>query len=155
MTMILNTFTILAALTCSTIFGGNLFDVIVNEKNLINGFPESITHIRNYYKFRNPGHFFKYLTPVYLVFAILALILSFNISKVKFILILFPVVSYAITQLITFIYFFPQNRILRESPISEVQNLMKELSTKRTYLDLIRNFFTVSSIILLMISLFE
>ncbi len=150
---ILNIATILAGITCSTVFGGNLFDVIVNEKNLIKGFPESIGQIRSYYKFRNPGHFFKFLTPIFFVFVLIALISSFQISNAKFLFIFFSIVSYSITQAITFIYFFPQNKILREAPIEQVEKVLKELSSKRSYLDILRNIFTILSAVLLMISL--
>ena len=35
-----------AIVAVGAVLGGNLFDVIVNEKNLVRNFPDSIGHIR-------------------------------------------------------------------------------------------------------------
>jgi hypothetical protein len=63
-----------AIVAVGAVLGGNLFDVIVNEKNLVRNFPDSIGLIRSFYTFSNPGRFFQVLSPIYGLSVLIALI---------------------------------------------------------------------------------
>ena len=62
-------------------------------------------------------------------------------------------ISYAVTQVITVVYFFPQNRLLREGSIDEVAKLFNQFAPMRTHLDQLRNVLTLASYVLLLIAL--
>lgn len=142
-----------AALFSGAAFGGGLFDVTVNEDNLIRGFPDSIRHVRAYWKYRNPGDFYRRITPLILGTSIASLLIFWDTTYGRRWLLLASIGCYAATQLITVIYFFPQNKILREGPLDEVAKLVHEFSTRRLYLDLLRNVLTGAGTVLLLIAL--
>ena len=142
-----------AALFSGAAFGGGLFDVTVNEDNLIRGFPDSIRHVRAYWKYRNPGDFYKRITPLIFLTSIASLVIFWDAAYGRRWLIMASIGCYAATQLITVIYFFPQNKILREGPLDEVAKLVREFSTTRLYLDLFRNVLTGAGTVLLLIAL--
>lgn len=143
----------MAALTTGIILGGNLFDVIVSEHNLVRGFPDSIATVRKHYQYSNPGDFFKLFSPIYGLTVLLALLAFWDLDYGRRWLIVGSIVSYLITQAITVLYFFPQNRLLREGPIDEVARLFSEFSRTRTNLDILRNLLTLTAGVLLLVAL--
>lgn len=142
-----------AIVAVTAVLGGNLFDVIVNEKNLVRNFPASIGHIRGFYKFSNPGTFFRSLSPIYGVAVLVSLVIFWPEAYGRRWLILGSIVCYAITQVITVVYFFPQNRLLREGPMDEVTKLFNEFTTTRGRWDTLRNVLTLAASILLLVAL--
>ncbi len=142
-----------AIVSVGAVLGGNLFDVIVNEKNLTRNFPDSVEHIRRFYKFSNPGHFFRLFTPIYGLSALIALLCFWHVAYGRRWLIIGSILSYALTQVITIVYFFPQNQLLREGPIDELTTLFTKFATTRTYLDFLRNVLTLTAVVLLLIAL--
>ena len=142
-----------AIVAVGIVLGGNLFDVIVNEKNVVRDFPDSIYHIRRFYKFSNPGNFFRLFSPIYGLSVLVALVCFWDAPYDRRWLIVGSIVSYAITQAITVGYFFPQNRLLREGSPNELTKWFNESARTRTYLDALRNVLTLAACVLLLIAL--
>ncbi|KFD40296.1 hypothetical protein AT05_01430 [Schleiferia thermophila str. Yellowstone] len=102
---------------CAT-FGGNLFDILVNEKNTSFDYPNALIKLREVWTHSNPGNFFRVLTPFYALSTIIALIVYWKTNKRTRLFLLLSIVGVIITQAITVIYFFPQNAIIRTGRVS-------------------------------------
>ena len=107
-------------------FGGNLFDILVNEKNTTFDYPIALIKLREVWTHSNPGNFFRTLTPFYAVSTIVALIIFWKSNKkVRLFLFLFLSINgVAITQAIKVIYFF------RKMQLSELAQLKKLMQLK-------------------------
>ncbi|MBO0929487.1 DUF1772 domain-containing protein [Fibrella aquatilis] len=139
-----------ATLTLMASFGGGLFDVLVNEENLVRGFPDSITHVRNYWKYRNPGDFYKVLSPLFGLSALAATVWYWSDPAGRQWLVLGAIGCFALTQAITVIYFFPGNKILREAPVDEAVAMMQRSRKTRLYWDYFRQLLTLTGSVLLL-----
>ncbi|MFD2574419.1 hypothetical protein ACFSUS_27540 [Spirosoma soli] len=145
--------TALSVIVSSIAMGANLFDIIVNEVNLIKGFPNSVEYVRKYWAYRNPGDFYKIITPLYVLVTLVALAVFWDVTYERRYLLLGALLAYGATQAITVIYFFPQNAILREGRLEEVEKLFTQFATTRLYLDLLRNLLTLTASVLALVAL--
>ena len=143
----------IAALALMASFGGGLFDVLVNEENLVRGFPDSVTHVRNYWKYRNPGDFYKVLSPVFGLSALAATIWYRADAGGRQWLVLGAIGCFALTQIITVVYFFPSNKILREAPVDEAVAMMQRSRKARLYWDYFRQLLTLTGAVLLLLAI--
>ena len=105
-------------------FGGNLFDILVNEKNTTFDYPIALIKLREVWTHSNPGNFFRTLTPFYAVSTIVALIIFWKSNKkVRLFLFLFLSINgVAITQAIKVIYFFCKMQL---SELAQLKKLMQ------------------------------
>ncbi len=133
--------------------GASLFDITVNEINLIKGFPQSVEYVRKYWKYRNPGDFYKLITPSFFLSTLIALVIFWEVAYGRRYLLLGALLAYATTQAITIIYFFPQNALLREGKLEDVEKLFTQFASTRLYLDIFRNLLTLIACILALITL--
>ncbi len=143
----------IAAITLMASFGGGLFDVLVNEENLIRGFPDSVTHVRKYWKYRNPGDFYKWLTPIFGLSALAALALLWDDAAGRHRYVLAAIGCFVATQAITIGYFFPGNKLLREAPVSEAVAYVQAHQTARLRWDYIRQLLTLMGSVMLLIAI--
>lgn len=137
-----------SGISSAAVLGGNLFDMLVNEPNLVRGFPESVGLIRRYWVHRNPGHFFRALTPVFLLSTLAALAVFWPAAYGRRYLLVGSLACYLLTQAITVVYFFPRNDIIRTGTLAEVEQQLKTFGTTRFLWETLRNVFTLAASLL-------
>ena len=132
-----------ATIILCTIFGGSLFDLIVNEGNVTpQNYPDSVLLIRQYWATKNPGNFFRPLTPFFTVLFIVLLV-TYWTNKSTRTKLLFAFLFFFIVQIITFTYYFPQNEIIRTGNVDKLNSIKDAYFGTRFYLDIIRNLFSL------------
>ena len=138
---------LLSGLSAAVVLGGNLFDMLVNEPNLVRWFPESLPLIRAYWKYKNPGDFFRVVTPVYVVSTLISLAILWSAAHQLYLL-LAALGSYLVTQAITVIYFFPKNAIIRTGFVEGVRKIIADFGSRRFLLEMLRNVLTLAASVL-------
>lgn len=94
----------------------NLYNSIVDAPNWGAHLPDSITAARNYFSVANPGNFFRIVSPLNQVLAIVALVISWR--KNRYIALASLVIA-VLADVLTFAYFYPRNDIMFVAPMDE------------------------------------
>jgi hypothetical protein len=77
--------------------------------------PESITVAREYFKAVNPGTFFRIISPVNQLLAVIAVIACWKMGRARYLALAALALTVA-TDLFTFGYFYPRNEIMFVAP---------------------------------------
>ena len=111
----------------------NIYTSLVDAKSWGANIPHSIETAREYQKIVNPGNFFRILSPINLLVALLVLILFWKVSVTARIYLGTALALYVSVDVFTFAYFYPRNKILFEAAplpsIDTVKNALTEWST--------------------------
>ena len=111
----------------------NIYTSIVDAPIWSSNIPESIEISRSYYANLNPAHFFRILTPISHVLAILVLILFWKSSKKVRLYFGLGLLFSILMFVITIRYFWPRNEIIFNSDIttnlSAITNACEEWET--------------------------
>jgi len=104
----------------------NIYTSCVDAKSWGHQIPKSIETAREYYKITNPGKFFRIISPINQLVALLSLILFWRVSSNARIYLGIAAALYVCVDLFTFAYFYPKNKIMFEtSPIPDIDTLKK------------------------------
>lgn len=87
--------------------------------------PKSIETARDYFKFVNPGSFFRIFSPINQVLGLLVLILFWKNSSTIRIYLGTALAFYVLGDVFTFAYFYPRNDIMFKLPIADVDAIRK------------------------------
>ncbi|HOZ83507.1 MAG TPA: hypothetical protein PLU85_02065 [Bacteroidia bacterium] len=109
----------LLCLSFSIIVGGSLFEHIAVWPNAFAAPPKSLTMFQGEYAF-NPEPFWKSIHPVTLILFIITLIISWNTTRKKNVLIAF--MGYVVILIATFIYYLPELKDLIATPFADLIN---------------------------------
>ena len=125
----------------------NIYTSVVDAKSWGANIPQSIKTAREYFKIVNPGNFFRIISPLNQVVALLVLILFWKISATVRIYLGMALALYVLTEVFTFAYFHPRNKILLEtSPLPDIDTLKKAWS-ERSDMDWVRRFFLFAGLV--------
>lgn len=94
----------------------NLYNSIVDAPNWGADLPNSIAAARNYFVSANPGNFFRIVSPLNQVLAIVALVISWRKNRY---IALGSLVVAVLADVLTFAYFYPRNDIMFVAPMDE------------------------------------
>jgi len=98
----------------------NVYNSVVDAPNWGHSLPASMEAARSYYSAANPGNFFRVVSPLNQVFALLSLLLCWKASpRVRLFCGLALVVTVSL-DVLTFGYFYPRNAIMFTSPITDL-----------------------------------
>jgi hypothetical protein len=104
----------LSAPTAAGILFVNLYTSLVDAPNWGADIPNSILAARHYFSVVNPGNFFRIVSPINQVLALIALVISWKNNRS----IAFGSLAMAIlADVFTFGYFYPRNEIMFVAPI--------------------------------------
>lgn len=106
----------LSAAVASGILFVNLYTSIVDAPNWGADLPASIDTARNYFSVANPGTFFRIVSPLNQLLALVALIACWKVNRY------IAIASLAMAILgdvFTFTYFYPRNDIMFIAPIDD------------------------------------
>jgi hypothetical protein len=103
--------TIAAVLAAGLLFA-NIYNSVVDAPNWGSDIPTSITAAREYFRFKDPGDFYRLFSPANQIVTLAALILVWPLGwRVRSIVIAALVVAVC-TDVLTFGYFYPRNEIM-------------------------------------------
>ncbi|HMG90060.1 MAG TPA: hypothetical protein VK589_08365 [Chryseolinea sp.] len=100
----------------------NVYNSVIDATNWGAAFPDSISAARQYFSVANPGNFYRIVSPLNQVFAILAVIACWKFKLERYI----AVTSLGLAVLadaLTFGYFYPRNDIMFAGPIENIDNI--------------------------------
>jgi anthrone oxygenase-like protein len=110
-------FVCLAITFAAGLLFANVYNSVVDVPNWGGNIPQSIEASRAYFKFSNPGTFYRTLSPAAQIINLLALILCWTADRrVRYLLLAAFLLSVGADAL-TFGYFYPRNKILFIDPI--------------------------------------
>jgi hypothetical protein len=133
----------------------NIYHSMVDVRSWGANIPVSIETARGYFKIVNPGNFFRIISPVNQVVALLVLILSWNVSTTARLYSGIAFALYLFTEVFTFAYFHPRNKIILEiSPLPDINTLKKAWSERRN-MDWFRRFMIVTGLVFSFLALHE
>lgn len=122
----------LSAATAAGILFVNLYNSLVDAPNWGADIPNSLVAARHYFTVANPGSFFRVISPVNQVLALIAVIVCWKSGNLRYIA-LGSLVLAILADVFTFGYFYPRNEILFVAPIEAsvdaVRLAWKEWST--------------------------
>ena len=119
---------ILAATVASGLLFVNIYTSMVDAPNWGRDVPASIVAARDYFIVKNPGSFFRVISPVNQVLALAAVVLSWRAPKGTFTLCVAALILAVSTDIFTFAYFYPRNEIMFVAPIGDVDAIRSALS---------------------------
>jgi len=100
----------------------NVYNSVIDATNWGAAFPDSISAARQYFSQVNPGNFYRIVSPLNQVLAIIAVIACWKFKRERYI----AIASLALTVLadaLTFGYFYPRNDIMFTGPIENIDNI--------------------------------
>jgi hypothetical protein len=106
----------LSAATAAGILFVNLYNSIIDAPNWGADLPNSLLAARQYFTVVNPGDFFRIISPINQVLALIAVIVCWKFGRERYIAIGSLVLA-ILADVLTFGYFYPRNEILFVAPI--------------------------------------
>ena len=110
---------ILLALSASVAAGilfVNLYNSLVDAPNWGADLPNSVMAARQYFTVANPGNFFRIISPLNQVLALIVVIVCWKFGRERYIAIASLVIA-VLADVLTFGYFYPRNEILFMAPV--------------------------------------
>jgi len=114
----------LSAATAAGILFVNLYNSLVDAPNWGADIPNSLVAARHYFTVANPGNFFRIISPVNQVLALIAAVLCWKSGNLRYIA-LGSLVLAVLADVFTFGYFYPRNEILFVAPIEATANVVR------------------------------
>jgi len=102
----------LSIIVATSILAANVYTSVVDAPSWGSNIPESIHTARNYFKSGSPAKFFRIVSPLNQVLAILALILFWKAVPSARVFLGIALGCYVLTDVFTFAYFYPRNEIM-------------------------------------------
>ena len=106
----------LSAATAAGILFVNLYNSLVDAPNWGADLPNSLVAARHYFTVANPGSFFRVISPINQVLALVAVIACWKSGNARYIA-LGSLVLAILADAFTFGYFYPRNEILFVAPL--------------------------------------
>jgi uncharacterized membrane protein len=105
-----------SAATAAGILFVNLYNSLIDVPNWGADLPNSLLAARQYFTVVNPGNFFRIISPINQLLALLAVIVCWKFGRERYIAIGSLVLA-VLADVLTFGYFYPRNEILFVAPI--------------------------------------
>ncbi|HTH57739.1 MAG TPA: DUF1772 domain-containing protein [Cyclobacteriaceae bacterium] len=102
----------MSILVASGILAANVYTSLVDAKSWGSNIPESLQTTRAYFKVVTPARFFRIVSPLNQVLAVLALILFWKAAPSARGFLATALGCYVLTDVFTFAYFYPRNDIM-------------------------------------------
>lgn len=124
---------IIAAIFASGLLFVNVYTSVVDARNWGHDIPNSLMAARAYMSVANPGTFFRTVSPMSQVIALLALIICWRAGARVRIYCAVALILAVSGDLFTFAYFFPRNDIMFNLPLTADTELLKRTWSEWTF----------------------
>lgn len=133
----------------------NIYTSLIDAKSWGANIPQSIETAREYQKIVSPQNFFRMLSPINLVVALLVLILFWKVSVTARIYSGMALTLYMCVDVFTFAYFYPRNKIMFETtPLPDIDKIKNVLTRWRT-MNWLRSFIIFAGLVFSFLALHE
>jgi hypothetical protein len=115
----------LSAATAAGLLFFNLYNSVVDAANWTSALPESMMTAREYFSVASPGTFFRIVSPIGQVLALITLIVCWRFGRLRYVALgaLLLAVS---ADMLTFGYFYPRLDIMFSAPLESSRELIKQ-----------------------------
>lgn len=117
----------------------NIYNSIVDAKSWGANIPQSINTAREYYKFVNPGNFFRIFSPVNQLLGLLVVVLFWKTSPSIRLYLGIAFILYILGDVLTFAFFYPRNEImLKTAQLTDI-GILRKAWTEWTNINWVRS----------------
>lgn len=120
---------VLAAIFATGLLFVNIYTSVVDARNWGSDIPNSLMAARAYFSVANPGTFFRVVSPMSQVIAVLALIICWRAGTRVRIYCAVALVLAVSCDLFTFAYFYPRNDIMFVAALNPDSEVLKAVWT--------------------------
>ncbi len=104
----------------------NVYNSLIDSRSWGSDIPNSIAAARAYFKTVNPGNFYRLVSPLSQVLALIALLVCWRSNPSVRLYLGIALVLYVLVDVLTFAYFYPRNDIMfRTAQLADVDTLKK------------------------------
>lgn len=133
----------------------SIYTSMVDLKSWGGNIPGSIETAREYFRMVNPGNFFRIFSPLNQLLALLVLILFWRFSASARIYLGMAFALYVVTEVLTFAYFHPRNKVLLvDTPLPGVE-ILKNAWKSRTRMNWLRLLILITGLVFSCLALNE
>lgn len=129
---------IIAIISLGALFGGSLYDSVVNAPNFRAGIPESLEHFRRFMSAANPGSFFRAVAPITQISVLISLILGWKQPRNRKWWLLASLILIVAGDIITFTFHYPRNAILFTEPMNVSPEILEKAAAEWMYGNYVR-----------------
>lgn len=130
----------------SGVLFANIFNSIVIAVATDSNIPNSIIAGKEYFKFVNPGDFFKIFSPASQFLTLLSLIIFWKSQRRVRLLLGIALICYLTCDILAFNYFHPRTDAMFGDPIPDVE-VLKRLSSEWSAMNWVRSFILLIGLI--------
>src|SRR5258708_38902003 len=130
---------ILTAIFATGLLFVNVYSSVVDARNWGSDIPNSLMAARAYMSVTNPGNFFRVVSPMSQVIALLALIICWRAGTRVRVYCAIALVLAVSVDLLTFAYFYPRNDIMFVAPLNPDTEVLKTAWTGWTTVNWLRS----------------
>jgi len=125
----------------------NIYTSLIDARSWGSKIPQSISTAREYFKTVNPGDFFRKISPVNQLLALVLLILFWKAVPNTRLYLGAALIFYVLGDVMTFTYFYPRNEILFNSGSLDDVALLKKTWQEWTGMNWIRSLIILAGLI--------
>lgn len=103
---------LISLIVASGILTANIYNTVIDARSWASDLPNSIQAARQYFKSVNPGDFYRIISPISQLLALISIILFWKAGKKIRIALIVAFVLFFATDILTFTYFYPRNDIM-------------------------------------------
>lgn len=118
----------------------NLYTSLIDAKSWGSNIPQSIATARDYFKVVTPGDYFRKISPINQLLALLVLVLFWKTSVTVRICLGAALLLYVAGDLMTFAYFYPRNDIMFKTASLNDVDLLRKTWGEWTGMNWVRSF---------------
>lgn len=130
----------------SGILFANVFNSMVIAMATDSNIPNSVIAGKEYFRFINPGDFFKIFSPVSQFLTLLSLIIFWKDFKKTRMLLAIALLCYITGDILAFTYFHPRTDLMFADPIPDAETL-KRLSSQWSSMNWVRSLILLTGVI--------
>jgi len=130
---------LMSVAVASGVLFANVFNSIVIAVATESNIPNSVIAGKEYFRFVNPGDFFKIFSPASQLLTLLSLIIFWKSLKKVRLLLGIALLCYITSDILAFTYFHPRTDVMFSDPIPDIDTL-KRLSAEWSVMNWVRSF---------------
>ena len=119
-----------AILGLALLLGASAFESVVTAPNFNTGIPDSLRHMQGFMQVRNPGHYFRVVSPLTQILLLLSAIVCWRGPRGRRWSLVAALIAVVTADIITFTFHYPRNAILfgaiDNTPIAELEQAARE-----------------------------
>ena len=137
---------LMSVAVASGVLFANVFNSIVIAVATDSNIPNSVIAGKEYFRFVNPGDFFKIFSPASQLLTLLSLIIFWKSFKKVRLLLGIALLCYITGDILAFTYFHPRTDVMFSDPIPDSETL-KRLSSEWSAMNWVRSFILLIGVI--------